>query len=305
MSQCGDVTGPAPGNRVFFFHSADNGDTWTKPRSIYPEDGNAVYITEVSEYKGVIRAFLTVHSGKFLDMKCVVMESRDSGYTWENIGSPPFFDTFTYMRGLIVLRDGTLLQTYQHYPISGEENARLKSMPGIKGVWDSDIKYVESGVLLSADEGKNRTKGGHVRTPLKQQGAPNWAWDRAEGRLMMLLRICGSGKLWRTESADGGRTWSGDIPNPSNKPKLIRLDERCVALIHTPNPNTGSRNRFPLEIWISDDRLKTWGYKHTVSNFPGSYDYPDGIAEKDGKVMRFTIEFNRKEILFVEHIIND
>lgn len=176
MSQCGDVTGPAPGNRVFFFHSADNGDTWTKPRSIYPEDGNAVYITEVSEYKGVIRAFLTVHSGKFLDMKCVVMESRDGGYTWENIGSPPFFDTFTYMRGLIVLRDGTLLQTYQHYPISGEENARLKSMPGTKGVWDSNIKYVESGVLLSADEGKNRTKGGHVRTPLKQQGAPNWAW---------------------------------------------------------------------------------------------------------------------------------
>ncbi len=45
VAQCGDVREPAPGNRVYVFHSRDEGETWTSPVSIYPEDGQAVYAT--------------------------------------------------------------------------------------------------------------------------------------------------------------------------------------------------------------------------------------------------------------------
>ena len=31
VSQCGDVTEPAPGNRVYVFHNHNNGPTLTKP----------------------------------------------------------------------------------------------------------------------------------------------------------------------------------------------------------------------------------------------------------------------------------
>src|SRR5699024_5895343 len=52
VSQCGDVSEPAPLNRVYIFHSKDNGQTWSKGQSVYPEDGRAVYATEVTVLGG-------------------------------------------------------------------------------------------------------------------------------------------------------------------------------------------------------------------------------------------------------------
>ena len=40
VCQCGGTYEPAPENRVYAFHSADNGETWSKKESIYPEDGS-------------------------------------------------------------------------------------------------------------------------------------------------------------------------------------------------------------------------------------------------------------------------
>ena len=81
VSQCGDVTEPAPGNRVYAFLSRDNGETWERPFLVYLETGEAVYVTEVMVLNGVVSAFLQVHSGRFLNMRCVVMQSRDCGRT--------------------------------------------------------------------------------------------------------------------------------------------------------------------------------------------------------------------------------
>ena len=118
----------------------------------------------------------------------------------------------------------------------------------------------------------------------------------------MLMRIDGSGCLWRSESRDQGRTWSEavrtDIPNPTNKPKLIPLPDGRVALLHTPNPNQGFPNRKPLSIWISEDGLQTFPCKRIVTDFPGRYCYPDGFYA-DGHLL-FTIEINRHEILFFD-----
>lgn len=48
VCQCGGVSEPAPENRVYVFHSKDDGRTWSRKESIYPEDGQAVYCTELS-----------------------------------------------------------------------------------------------------------------------------------------------------------------------------------------------------------------------------------------------------------------
>ena len=315
VSQCGGVIEPAPENRVFFFHSQDDGETWSKPQSVYPEDGNAVYCTEVMVHEGVISVFLTLHSGRFLDWKNVVMQSRDNGYTWENAGPPPLLPTFTFMRGALTLKNGDILIAYHHFPVTQEENDRVLAFGG-KAVWETNATYFESGVLRSTDNGKTYQK--HVAGIWDRDATEmslGWVWSEptlaqlSDGTISMLLRKDRSGWLWRCDSKDGGQTWgeiyNTQIPNPSNKPKLIPLDDGRIALIHTPNNSAELRPgwglRFPLQIWISSDDMQSWPYRETVTDFPGNYSYADGFYE-DGHI-KFTIEYNRHDVIFVDHTI--
>ncbi len=315
VSQCGGLTEPAPDNRVYAFRSDDQGETWTCLGSVYPETGEAVYVTEVMVLDGVVSAFLQVHSGRFLNMRCVVMQSRDSGRTWTDAGPPPHFPTFCFVRGMLPLPDGEIILACQYFPVSQEENARLviaghniAEPRNQRAVWDADVDHVGNDVIVSADRGKTFRRYTGPKIAVKGTTGRNWAWTEptlatlSDGRLVMLLRVDGSGCLWRSESRDMGRTWTEavktDIPNPGNKPKLIPMADGRTALIHTPNPVPGFENRYPLSLWISDDDLESFQDRRMVTNFPGRYCYPDGFFE-DGHI-RFTIEINRHEILFVD-----
>jgi len=244
VCQCKGPTEPHPDNRVFFFHSGDNGATWSAPKSIYPEDGNAVYQTEVMVHDGVVSVFLTIHTGRFLNWNCIVMKSYDSGYTWENAGAPPHLPTFTFVRGMIVLKNGNLVIPYQHYPISDEINAELVAKLGKTGpVWQSCIDHCENGILLSTDNGKTYSRHLGAKIPMP---ADRWVWSEpsvaelSDGTIAMLLRRDGSGCLWRSDSKDGGKSWSEiyatDIPNPTNKAHLVPIPDGRIALLHTPKP---------------------------------------------------------------------
>jgi hypothetical protein len=315
LSQCGDTYEPAPGNRVYSFASHDQGETWEKPKQVYPETGESVYLTEMYVLDGTVHAFLQVHNGRFLNMRCVHMESKDNGKTWLDVGAPPFFPSFCFIRGMLPLGSGDIMLAYQHFPISEEENTRLvvsnhniSDCRQQRAVWDARIDHIENGVLVSADRGKSWQRFRGPDIPIKGNTGRNWAWteptlaELPDGVLVMLLRVCGSGVLWRSESKDRGRTWTAasrtTIPNPNNKPKLIPMDGGRIALIHTPNPKIGFENRNPLSIWISDDDLKTFKQKEVVTEFPGCYCYPDGFYE-NGHLL-FTIEINRHEILFID-----
>jgi len=311
LSQCGDVTEPAPGNRVYAFKSGNNGETWQDMGLVYPETGEAVYITEVMILNNIIHAFLQVHSGRFLNTRCVLMQSYDNGQTWIDAGAPPHFPTFCFIRSMLQLNNDDIILPCQYYPISEQENARLvianhniKNAMQQKCIWDADIDHLENNLIISADNGKtfDLFKGPEIK--IKGDTGKGWVWTEptltqlSNGRIVMLLRVDGTGYLWRSESQDNGRTWTEavktDIPNPGNKPKLISLSDGRHALIHTPSHDS----RYPLSIWISDNDLKTFSEKHVVTDFPGSYSYADGFYE-DGHIM-FTIEINRHEILFFD-----
>lgn len=315
VSQCGDVTEPAPGNRVYVFISQNNGETWDKPFKIIPETQEAVYCTEVMVLDGSIKAFLSIHNGGFLNIRCVVMESIDSGKTWINIGAPPFFDSFCFIRGMIHLQNGEIAIPYQKYPITKAENLRLLLLNQNitdfrfqRRIMDARINHVENGVLISKDKGKTFMKYKGPDISIQGDTGRMWAWTEptlaqlSNGTLVMLLRVCRTGRLWRSESNDNGRSWSEviptDIPNPANKTKLISLEDGRIALIHTPNSRFGMANRWPLELWISDDNMRTFNDKRLLSDFPVSFCYPDGFYE-DGKLL-FTIEINRHDILFFD-----
>ncbi len=312
VCQCGGVTEPAPDNRVLCFLSHDNGYTWDKPFSIYPETGESVYLTEVNELDGAVNVYLEVHNGHFLNMKCVVMQSRDCGRTWINVGHPPFYPGFCFVRGTVKLTNGEILMPCQHFPVSQEENDRLLALEDASlGVYSANIDHLENNVVISADNGKTWQHFIGPKVAIKGSTGRNWAWteptiaETSDGTLVMLARIDGTGCLWRSESKDFGRTWTElvktDIPNPGNKPKLIPLPEGKIALLHTPNSVCGMENRNPFAIWISDDGMKTWSDKRVLSDMPLYFCYPDGFYE-DGHIY-FTIELNRHEILFVDHTI--
>lgn len=318
VCQCGDVTEPAPGNRVYYFLSSDNGESWTKPVSIYPEVGQAVYLTEVMVLNGVVSVFLELHSGRFLNMRCVVVQSRDCGRTWTDAGAPPHFPAFCFIRSMIRLKNGEILLPCQPFPVMPEENARLiiashniADPLKQKAIWDADVDRLGAAVMISGDEGKTYQKFDGPSFAVRGETGRRWIWTEptvaqlTDGRLVMLLRVDRSGWLWQSESCDNGRTWSEavitDIPNPGNKPKLIMLPDGRIALIHTPNGGQGMANRNPLAIWISDDDMRTWSDKRIIADMPLSYCYPDGFYE-NGHIL-FTIELNRHEILFVDHTL--
>ena len=307
ICQCGGPSEPHPQNRVYAFHSKDEGKTWSEKESIYPEDGQAVYCTEVSVFGEEITAYLTVHNGRFLDWKCYMARSYDNGYTWENAGTPPYFPEYTFIRGAITAKNNTVFIPYQHYPVTREEHDRILREECDKAVFaNPKTPYCESGVLRSTDHRKTFDKCPACRMDMKD----GWIWSEptiaelSDGTIAMLLRKCGSGYLWRCNSSDGGTTWTDchktDIPNPTNKPKLIRLDQNRIALLHTPN-NDGIAtrvygDRYPLALWISDDDMKTWYSKTVLTTFPGSYSYCDGFYE-DGTI-KFSVEHNRHTILY-------
>ena len=189
---------------------------------------------------------------------------------------------------------------YQYYPVTREAHDKLLASDlDDKPVVLTNPEYAECGVLISEDNGKSYDRFTACRIKPKA-----WVWteptiaERDDGVISMLIRYDGSGSLWQCDSADGGKTWSElgrtDIVNPGNKPKLIKLDKGRIALLHTPDPKW----RFPLELWISDDNMKTWGNKTVLTDFPGVYSYSDGFYE-DGHI-RFTVEHNRHSIIYFD-----
>ncbi|MBQ2733332.1 MAG: exo-alpha-sialidase [Clostridia bacterium] len=308
LCQCGGTHEPAPENRVYVFHSKDEGKTWSSPKSIYPEDGQAVYCTELSGIGNELTAYLTVHNGTFLDWKCFMMKSYDNGYTWKNCGTPPFFPEYTFMRAMLTLKNGNILLPYQTYPVTHEEHERIRLEETKKFIGtNTKTPYCESGVLISSDGGKTYSKHSAAKIPHTN----GWIWSEptiaelSDGTVVMLMRNY-NGYLFRCDSTDGGRTWGEyyptDIPNPRNKPRLIMMDKGRIALLNTPNNTdiSGEANgnkRFPYELWITDDDMRTWS-KTQLTDFPGSYSYSDGFFE-DGH-LRFVVEHNRHTVIYFD-----
>lgn len=311
VCQCGGSMEPHPDNRVYYFLSADGGKTWSEKKSIIRELGVAVYCTDVSVINGVVTAYLTLHTGAFLDWKCFTVKSRDNGHTWEEAGPPPVFTEYTFLRGTIVLKNGNIVQAYQHYPVTKEEHDRIMftEYPDKCITANTKTPYCESGVLISSDGGRTFERSVACRMDMKK----GWIWSEptvaelSDGSLVMLMRKDGDGWLWRCDSYDGGKTWTEaertDIPNPTNKPKLISMDKNRIALLNTPNnagidENNAYTDRFPFEIWISTDNLKSFKHKIALIGERASYSYSDGFYENDH--LLFTIEKNRKSIIFFD-----
>ena len=92
------------------------------------------------------------------------------------------------------------------------------------------------------------------------------------------------GFLVRSESHDGGYTWSpgedSQFPNPNAAADFIKLRNGHLLLVY----NDSFSGRTPLTAAISTDNDKTYPYRRNVIEGRGSFAYPTAIEAADGKI---------------------
>ena len=92
------------------------------------------------------------------------------------------------------------------------------------------------------------------------------------------------GFVIRSESHDGGRTWSeGEdtkFPNPNAAIDLLKLKNGHVVLVY----NNSGTDRTPLTVAVSTDGGKSYPYRRDIAVGNHDYAYPYFIQSKDGRI---------------------
>jgi len=192
-----------------------------------------------------------------------------------------------------VTSDGRIVCPFQHYLPESER--------------DGLLTHGRNGVMISGDGGRTWSVHGSIGhpDPAAQGWAENTIAELSDGRIAMLIRADGTGRLQYAESTDGGVTWPEvstptDIPNPGSKVYLIGFGEGRVALIHNPDPTA----RRPMSVWVSDDGMRTWPHRRvlladSLDGPGGRLAYPHGSVDDDGSTLHLVFDDNRHRGVYV------
>jgi predicted neuraminidase len=199
--------------------------------------------------------------------------SEDRGTTWSDAFMITF-DEGTMVRSRpIVLSDGHYLLPIYHE--TGE---------------DTEMTAPDTGsIFLRFDPATRRwSRSNKVQSRMGNLQAA--VVELAPGRLLALCRRGGDyepgddGYVVRTESSDGGRTWSDGVetgfPNPNAAVELIRLKSGNLLFIY----NHSMSERTPLRAVLSEDGGKNWPRKVDLASGAGSFSYPTAIQTSDGRI---------------------
>lgn len=92
------------------------------------------------------------------------------------------------------------------------------------------------------------------------------------------------GYMLKSESNDGGRTWSDavktDFPNPNSAVDAVRLENGHIVLVY----NHHMYERTPLTVAVSTDSGKTFPYRRDIGGGDNTFAYPYMIQTSDGKI---------------------
>lgn len=104
------------------------------------------------------------------------------------------------------------------------------------------------------------------------------------------------GYLVRSESHDGGRSWSpgveSEFPNPNSAVEFLKLASGNLLLIYNDHMN----RRTPLTAALSTDRGKTWTYRKNIAEGANDFAYPSAVQTTDGSIHVVYTSDSRKVI---------
>ena len=104
------------------------------------------------------------------------------------------------------------------------------------------------------------------------------------------------GYLVRTESRDGGRSWSAgtdsQFPNPNSAVDFIRLNNGHLLLVY----NDSMSRRSPLTVALSADEDKSYPWRKNIAEGANDFAYPRAIQTSDG-LIHVVYTSNRRTVI--------
>lgn len=330
----GGMTEPWAGNFAMIRRSDDDGQTWRDLGEIrHPTRG--LFVTELfSPKQGEIHAFVNTYANAewMTNLQSFRVISHDGGLSWTDPHSIPGGIHNVWPNRGIVHSSGRWIipvSWAEHigarwaHPVVGSAARGMvghRELPhtilapgtpdnalyGAGNKWADENHRYCVGVMMSDDHGETFRRCGYIRG-----GVHGWlieprVVELSNGHIAMLIRSQKDGRLWRSDSTDGGLTWSPshrtDIPNPAAKVMILRAKDGRIFLIHNPTGHDGAvmGGRNPLSLWVSDDDMKTWRVKVDLISNPDrgvSLNYPDGFIDEERGLIRFLWEDIRKVYL--------
>ncbi len=312
-------------NVVAAIRSDDDGATWSPPEILRQLPGRSAWAPSMIVYGGQAHIFwFSSRDGHRYRKVNNLLSTGADGRTFTE--DREILDGWNGPRGVdvrhgAVLRDGRVLLPIAWLEPIGEFDPDTWVDPGTRtrygnfgwgGIAQNNRYCV--GIMEANADFTEFTRHGRVFKPMPEWEIPgvpffeNAIADLDNGWLAMLIRADLTNRLWRTDSRDGGATWSEpeptDIPNPGSKPRLLNLPDQRIVLFHNPNEKDyddvqahGHKYRTPLEMWISDDGMKTWARKETLVAAPFLAQYPDGFYDPDQGCIYLVWE-NDKAVFF-------
>lgn len=187
--------------------------------------------------------------------------------------------------------------------IGGRGPVKNKCIELVDGAWlapgSNEIKSWKAFVDRSEDGGRSWTRTKLINQPnhvvcqdkkgkdVKFGVIQPTLWESEPGKVHMLLRST-CGKVCRSDSNDGGRTWckvyETDLPNNNSGLDLAKLADGSLLLAYNPvSKNWGPR--CPITLARSTDNGQTWEKITDLEAETGrEYSYPAVIALKNGGV---------------------
>lgn len=261
---------------VKIWSSAFDGKLWAEPQVLGTEPGqpcwNPVFFKTV---KGTI--YLWYKAGpKPESWTGFVRKSIDSGKTWSTpemmpagFWGPVRAKPIQMANGSMLA--GTSLESYRNW-----------------------TPYVDR----SDDDGKTWKRSNAFNIPGKFGQIQPTLFESKQGNIIALMRSQNPRNICRSESKDGGETFSPaeetTLPNPSAGIDAVRTKDGDIFLIYNPS----QLSRTPISLARSADDGKTWKKVVDFETEPGEFSYPAMIQASNG-LLEITYTWKRTHIKHV------
>lgn len=233
-------------------------------------EGNPVLFTDQWGHTWLF--FVTIVEDGWAGARLKAMKSEDEGHTWSQ--------TIVFDEPL-----GTMPRNKPYF--LGEERVLLPLYD--EATWRGFM-------YISDDRCQSWRRSGWIQSP---SGCiqPS-VYERSDGTLVALLRDRGRENVWRSQSRDGGETWSPcqatPIPNPNAATDVVLLSSGNVVLVF----NDSRQRRTPLSLAWSEDEGDSWRLKLDVETDEGEFSYPAIIQDRAGR-MHVVYTWKRERIAHV------
>jgi predicted neuraminidase len=248
---------------------------WTAPQVIAdtPDRGEGNPVVWQGPEGRVWLFYVNRYGDTWSNARVKVKISRDGALTW----SDSFmlnFEEGTMARGQpIVLHDGDYLLPMYHE--TGDDREMSAA---------STCSYF----MRYNPQTKQWTESNRIQSPMGNLQAQ--VVQVTDTYLIAYLRRGGDflptdhGHMLRSESRDGGHTWSDAVetkfPNPNSALDFIKLKNGHLLLVYNDNMN----ERTPLTVAVSTDNDKTYPYRRDIAGGDNTFAYPYAIQTRDGKI---------------------